>query len=161
MARHGDSAATAVDRPKYLFAWLLCLAAVPAMAGEPPPGRHLYDQSLIASDAELDASRGGFVLANGMIVTISIDKRIYQNGVETFASYFESPQELALLQGRSSGVGEQFTDSLLNSIVQNSIDNQLIETISNIDIELRNPTAMDPAATGAGIFSQFLEPGFQ
>lgn len=144
-----------------VMACLLCLAAAPAVAVAPDPDGPTHDPALLASEAELEAARGGFVLDNGMVINISIDKRVYQNGVETFASYFESPQDLALLQGGSTEAGAQFTDSLLNSIIQNTMDNQLIETISNIDIELHNPAALEQDVLGAAIFSQFLEPAFR
>ncbi|QIB65310.1 hypothetical protein [Kineobactrum salinum] len=140
---------------------LLSLASARLVAAAPAPDGAAHDPSLLASDAELEAARGGFVLDNGMVINISIDKRVYQNGVETFASYFESPQDLALLQGGSPDAGAQFTDSLLNSIIQNAMDNQLIETISNIDIELHPPTALDQQLPGAAIFNQFIEPAFR
>jgi hypothetical protein len=115
-------------------------------------------QAAAVSDAELEAARGGFVLDGGMVVNFSIDRRVYQNGVETFASYFESSQDIALLQNGSPGIGAQFSDGVLNAIIQNTMDNQLIETVSQINIELRNAAALEQGLSGAGIFTQFLEP---
>lgn len=140
---------------------LLCLALALSAAAPPVAAEANHDPAILASDAELAASRGGFVLDNGTVINISIDKRVYQNGVETFSSYFESPQELVSLRSGSADIGTEFVDSLLNSIIQNTMDNQLIETISKIDIELRNPAAITQDLSGAAIFSQFIEPGLR
>jgi len=143
------------------IAQVVYLAVASSIAAPNGAAQTSHDPVILASDAELAASRGGFVLDSGTVINISIDRRVYQNGVETFSSYFESPQELAALRPNSADIGAEFVDSLLNSIIQNTRDNQLIETISKIDIELRNPAAITQDVTGAAIFSQFLEPGLR
>lgn len=141
--------------------FLACFALALSVIAAPDSDKLTRDPLIPASDAELDAARGGFILDDGMIINISIDRRVYQNGIETFSSHFESPQDLASLQAGSPTIEAQFVDSLLNSIIQNTMDSQLIETISKIDIELRNSAIPNRDLTGQEIFSQFIEPTFR
>lgn len=153
----GEPASEVLRTAVFLTYFTLALSVFAAPSSDNIP----RDPLVPASDAELDAVRGGFILDNGMIINISIDRRVYQNGIETFSSHFESPQDLASLQAGTQNTESQFVDSLLNSIIQNTMDNQLIETISKIDIELRNSAIPNRDLSGQEIFSQFIEPTFR
>ena len=114
----------------------------------------------VVTDRELDATRGGFLLPNGLMVNFSIEKRIYHNGVETFASFFEAPQNLSLLQ--SSGLLNSGLDNpSLNTLIQNDLDNQILNTINTINIELSNLREINRAATQSNVFRTLIQPGLK
>jgi hypothetical protein len=91
-----------------------------------------------ASDAELAESRGGFTLPNGMIIDVSLEKTIYLNGKESFSSVFQLPSNVALSQSGLQNLSQILTDSGLHSVIQNNLDNQIINAITEINITLRN-----------------------
>ena len=112
----------------------------------------------IASNAELDSLRGGFTLPNGMIINFSLEKVIYRNGVEIFTSFFELPKNAQLIQNGNLNVAKDLSNSLLNSIIQNNLDNQVIRTVNTINIDISNlkNISFDISNTDAfkNIFSQ-------
>ncbi len=112
----------------------------------------------IASNAELDSLRGGFTLPNGMIINFSLEKVIYRNGVEIFTSFFELPKNAQLIQNGNLNVAKDLSNSLLNSVIQNNVDNQVIRTVNTINIDISNlkNISFDISNTDAfkNIFSQ-------
>ncbi len=92
----------------------------------------------IASNAELDSLRGGFTLPNGMVINFSLEKVIYRNGVEIFTSFFELPKNVQLIQNGNLNVAKDLSNSILNSAIQNNLDNQVIRTVNTINIDISN-----------------------
>lgn len=92
----------------------------------------------IASNAELDSLRGGFTLPNGMVINFSLEKVIYRNGVEIFTSFFELPKNIQLIQNGNLNVAKDLSNSILNSAIQNNLDNQVIRTVNTINIDISN-----------------------
>lgn len=97
---------------------------------------NIYDSWVRATDDELAQQRGGFVLPNGMIVDISLERIILLNGVETISSYFQFPENGVLLQNGSENLAPDSIGSVLSSVVQNNLDDQAIKTINELNIEI-------------------------
>ena len=95
------------------------------------------EQWLKVSDTRLAYARGGFILPNGVIVDISFEKRIFLNGEETSSSYFETPHNLNLVKNGKLNIPE-LSNSLFQSIIQNDLDNQTLQTLNNINIDIKN-----------------------
>jgi hypothetical protein len=91
-----------------------------------------------ASDAELAELRGGFTLPNGMIIDFSLEKTIYLNGEKSFSSVFQLPGNAALSQNGLQNLSQILANSGLRSVIQNNLDNQIINSITEINITLRN-----------------------
>jgi hypothetical protein len=87
-----------------------------------------------ASNAELDALRGGFSLGNGVVINFSLEKRIFKNGVESLAFFFDFPKNIPLAQIGALNLPTGFT----NTIINNDLDNQAIRVINTINIDLSN-----------------------
>lgn len=115
----------------------------------------------ILSDEELDTLRGGFSLPSGLIIDFSFDKRIYQNGIEAFYTYFELPQDVALSRSVTSDLASNFTNMLLNSVTQNSLDNQIIKTINTINIDISNIKNSNFDANRSAFFRNQIGPSFK
>lgn len=119
--------------------WLLIGFTSQALASDLPTEA---DSSLtnweVASDAELAELRGGFTLPNGMIIDFSLEKTIYLNGAKSFSSVFQLPNNIALSQNGLQNLSQILADSGLRSVIQNNLDNQIINSITEINITLRN-----------------------
>jgi hypothetical protein len=113
------------------------------------------------SDEELDTLRGGFSLPSGLIVDFSFDKRIYQNGIEAFYTYFELPQNIALSRGATSDIASNLTNMLLNSVTQNSLDNQIIKTINTINIDISNIKNVNYDSNRSAFFRNLVGPTYK
>ncbi|NOR71528.1 MAG: hypothetical protein GQ532_17890 [Methylomarinum sp.] len=114
-----------------------------------------------ATDEELDALRGGFALANGVIIDFSFEKQVFQNGVESFSSYFEIPTNISLVQNGALNFVSGFSSSLLTSIIQNNLDNQIIRTINTINIDISNLSGINYNASAAEVFRGQILPSFK
>lgn len=98
-----------------------------------------FDSWPRATDNELEKQRGGFLLANGVIIDISIEKIVSLNGVETFASYFQFPDNnFYLLQNGDGNITPDLSGAALASVIQNNLDDQVIRTINTINLEISN-----------------------
>ncbi|NRA53564.1 MAG: hypothetical protein HRU23_05415 [Gammaproteobacteria bacterium] len=113
---------------------------------------------LAVSSAELDASRGGFILPNGIIVDISINKYILTNGTETYSYNYQSPVNQLLVQGGQLNLSSKLTNSPLTSIIQNSLDNQIISAINTINIDIRNLNSVNHNISSSDYFSLYVLP---
>jgi hypothetical protein len=89
-------------------------------------------------DSTLSALRGGFVLGNGIVVDINFQKSILQNGELVSYFYFQSPQDINLLITDELNLASVLPDSTLNTVLQNTLDNQTLSAITNIDITIKN-----------------------
>ena len=92
---------------------------------------------LKVSDTKLAFSRGGFILSNGVIVDISFEKRMFRNGQETSSSYFQTANNQNLVKNGKLNI-PGLSNTLFKSVVQNDLDNQLLQTINNINIDIKN-----------------------
>ncbi len=103
-----------------------------------PQGLSNINQWEPVLDSKLAALRGGFVLPNGIIVNISFEKQVFQNGIETFNSYFQSPENLALVKNGEFNIASKLDNSMIQSVIQNNLDNQTLHTINTINIDIEN-----------------------
>ncbi|MGB5447224.1 MAG: hypothetical protein WBM99_17180 [Psychromonas sp.] len=110
------------------------------------------------SELTLDSSRGGFTLPNGMIVNISIEKQIFQNGVETFYSYFQTPESLSLVKNGDLNIASELTDTITQTVIQNNLDNQSIQSITNIGIDIKNLSNISNTYSNNVFYTQFVLP---
>lgn len=110
-----------------------------------------------ASDSELAQLRGGFLLPNGVNIDLSIEKIISLNGVETFSSFFQFPENGFLLQNGVGDLAPDLAASALNSIIQNNLDNQVISTINEINLEVSNLQNLD-LNDGSRVFTDQVVP---
>jgi hypothetical protein len=86
----------------------------------------------VVSDSELDSLRGGFTLPNGVVIDFSFEQIIYRNDTEVFSTTFEFPTNLQL------NASNDFSGSVLSSIIQNNYDNQLISIMNTVNIDISN-----------------------
>ena len=111
-----------------------------------------------ASDSELEKQRGGFLLPNGVMIDISIEKVISLNGVETFSSYFQFPENnFFLLQHGDGNIASDLHGSALASVIQNNLDDQVIRTINTINLEISNLHNMN-LNDGSRVFTDHIMP---
>lgn len=96
-----------------------------------------------ATDDELAQQRGGFTLPNGMVVNISLERLIFLNGIETASSFIQFPIDGVLIQNGSGNLGQDLVGSVIGSIIQNSLDNQSIKSINELNIEISNLQNLD------------------
>lgn len=89
------------------------------------------------SDTRLAFSRGGFILPNGVIVDISFEKLLFRNGEQTASSYFETADNQYLVDDGKLNI-PGLSNDLFQSIIQNDLDNQTLQTINNINIDIKN-----------------------
>jgi hypothetical protein len=97
----------------------------------------------IASNTELDSQRGGFALSNGMVIDFSFEKIIYRNGVEVFSSVFELPTNIQIVENGGLHINNDYGSAILNSVIQNNLDNQEITTVNTINIDISNFNSID------------------
>ena len=109
-------------------------------------------------DAKLSELRGGFVLGNGIIVDINFEKSIVQNGELVSHSYFQSPQDINLLSKDEFNLSSILPSSTLNTVLQNTLDNQTLSAITNIDITIKNLEQAQQAFIQAGRYNTYFDP---
>jgi hypothetical protein len=113
------------------------------------------------SDSQLASLRGGFILPNGVVVDISFEKRIFQNDVLTFSSYFESPENFALLNNGEFNIAADLDDSILHSVIQNNLDDQTLTTINTINVGIKNLNNDDLTLSSSEFYTQHVLPNFR
>lgn len=89
------------------------------------------------SDSHLAYTRGGFILPNGVVVDISFEKLLFRNGEETASSYFETADNQYLVNDGKLNI-PGLSNELFQSVIQNDLDNQTLQTINNINIDIKN-----------------------
>lgn len=134
-----------------LLSLFCCIA--PALAVEADD----FDLHAPVPDEELNSLRGGFVTADGLDISIGLEKAIYIDGVlhstqtvsmDTAGVQPEQLNAATLAFGSiiQSGLGNEIHASLLEAmaahggitIVQNTLDDQLIQQINQMDIVVSN-----------------------
>ncbi|WP_339773176.1 hypothetical protein [uncultured Paraglaciecola sp.] len=108
-------------------------------------------------DATLSTLRGGFVLSNGVVVDINFQKNIFRNGQLASHSYFQSPQDLSFLSKDDFNLSSVIPNGSLNSVLQNTIDNQTLSAITNIDITIKNLQQAQQAFAHNELYSTFFD----
>ena len=130
-----------MDTEKYVRACLCCLLAAAAQAGAAPPGWVAVDA------ATLDEQRGGFTMANGLALSLGIERLVAING-EVVARTSVQVADLGHLseeQGRQTGAAlsevkliqnggdniyqAAFADGAIGgTVIQNTLSDQRIES---------------------------------
>ena len=137
---------------KWTFCFLFSLVtAITNQAGadEAIINNDVLAKSERATNDELDALRGGFVLPNGVNLDFSIEKIILINGVVASSASFQLTENMSSLQNMSvvqnglQNVAPALQGSTLGSVVQNNMDNQTISNLNTINIELSNVKSLD------------------
>lgn len=127
-----------------LFIALVCLIIACHASADESPARSesdsidVYDNWLRATDGELAQQRGGFMLPNGVTIDFSFERIISLNGVETFSSLLQFPENGLVLQNGSHNLASDLAVSGLGHVIQNNLDNQVIKTLNEINIEIGN-----------------------
>lgn len=131
------------------FASVPCSIAICAASDETDPGWAAVE------NAELDDSRAGFMLDNGIVIDLSFATSVFINGQEQFSDRLVVAKDFSLDQlsrpAVNNGAGNlALSDAGLNSmaIIQNTMDNQLITMVRTIDITLSNFKNMNLSAMG-------------
>lgn len=112
----------------------------------------------IASNAELDSLRGGFTLPNGMVVDFNFEKVIFRNGVEVFSSVFDLPTNIQISQNGITNNAMDYASAVLNSVIQNNLDNQVIRTVNTINIDISNLKNITHNISNSDIFRNMVMP---
>ena len=93
-----------------------------------------FEQWERASDTELDQLRGGFLLPNGMNVDFSLARTTSLNGAVVSSSYLQLPDNVSLFQNGNMNQTPYLAMSGLGSVIQNNLDNQVIRTVTDINM---------------------------
>lgn len=113
------------------------------------------NNSLMVDNAELDDLRGGFSIGDGMDISFGFSQTGSINGVDQFSNSFSidsvasgfddvdmsNMNSVVLQNGSGNFVSSSVLESLSNgfgNIIQNSLDDQVISTITTFDISLQN-----------------------
>lgn len=141
-----------------LTIWLGSGFAWPALADAPPANPILrFDNWERASDDELDKLRGGFVLPNGIIIDFSLERITSLNGSVVSSSFFQLPENAALLQNGSLNQSPALAGAGLGSVIQNNVDNQIIRSVTAINIAVSN--LKNSALNSGGMaFNNLIQP---
>ncbi|TAK61267.1 hypothetical protein [Methylobacter sp.] len=105
--------------------------------------RHRFENWERASDSELDQLRGGFVLPNGMNIDFSLERISSLNGTVVSSSFFQLPENTLLSQNGTMNQALDLAGSGLSSVIQNNVDNQIIRTVTDINIVVSNLKNID------------------
>jgi hypothetical protein len=154
-----------MEPKRSITAALLAAAICPAM---PVAADGFLGQPAVA-DATLDQLRGGFVGDDGLRIAIGIERLVHING-ELVSSTMLNIPDLASLQARGAtlegplhglvqnGPGNFVDPSLLGSngpgmltVIQNSLDHQVIVGTTRIDLTLSGMRAMRLSDTLSGL----------
>lgn len=111
-----------------------------------------------ASDSELEQLRGGFELPNGINIDFSISRVGTINGLVVASTFFQLP-ETAWSQNGAMNLASSLAGTGLNSVIQNGADNQLIRTMTEINIAISHLTNMNLNNNNFFALSDFIPPG--
>ncbi|MGR9013810.1 MAG: hypothetical protein ACU83U_09215 [Gammaproteobacteria bacterium] len=142
----------------WLTVWVVSAFAGQAAADE-TPGDALYrlENWARASDSELDQLRGGFVLPNGMNIGFSLERIVSLNGTVVSSSFFQLPGNALLLQNGGLNQSPDLVGEGLSSVIQNNVDNQVISSVTDINIAVSNLKNLNLNTNGM-IFNDLIQP---
>jgi hypothetical protein len=154
-----------MNQTELKFCYLCALASLSIAASL----AHAQDSQVVAQSArwpvavsnhQLDVIRGGFDLGNGLLASFGIDRVVYINGnlVASSSAYVSdvgrmTPDQagaLAAATGTASivqnGVGSSvapttFDGATAATVIQNSLDNQDIRSLTTINVTVNSQTA--------------------
>ncbi|MDP3589209.1 MAG: hypothetical protein Q8R54_01555 [Methylobacter sp.] len=142
----------------WLAVWVGSSFACTALADAPPDNTDLrFDHWERASDDELDQLRGGFVFPNGVIIDFSLERITSLNGSVVSSSFFQLPENAALFRNGSLNQSPDLAGSGLSSVIQNNLDNQIIRTVTAINIAVSNLKNSDLTHSGM-VFNNLIQP---
>ncbi len=153
----------AIDNIQLYFAAIMLICMVTQVSAESMSLRKstldYYHEWSRATDVELEALRGGFILPNGVRIDLSLEKFIHLNGNELYSSFFQLPGEGVTLQ---AGVQNLVSDAIVmpefSTIIQNSLDSQQIEALTKINIEISNLQGIMSGNGNHRVFTDFVAP---
>lgn len=141
-----------------LIVWAGSSFSAQVLADETPDHTVLrFDHWERASDDELDQLRGGFVFPNGIIIDFSLERITSLNGSVVSSSFFQLPENAALLQNGSLNQSPASAGDGLSSIIQNNMDNQIIRTVTEINIAVSN-LKNSALNNGGMVFNDLIQP---
>lgn len=105
---------------------------------------------------QLDSLRGGFILPNGITVDISIEKQVFTNGIETYSSFFKTPDNHLLVKEGQLNFSSTIGNSLLSSVIQNDLDNQTIRALNTINIDIKHLNNVTLNLSNRELYSQYI-----
>lgn len=116
-----------------------------------------FDNWNRASDSELDQLRGGFVLPNGTNIDFNLERITSLNGAVVYSSFFQLPENVSLFQNGALNQAPDLAMSGLGSVIQNNVDNQVIRTVTDINIAISHLKGLDLNDNGA-VFNNLIVP---
>jgi len=142
----------------WLAVWAGSGFAAQALADEAPDNAlHRLENWERASDSELDQLRGGFVLPNGMNIDFSLERVTSLNGTVMSSSFFQLPGNALLLQNGALNQSPDLAGAGLSTVIQNNVDNQIIRTVTDINIAVSNLKNLDLNNSGL-VFNNLIQP---
>lgn len=132
--------------------------ALAVLPGPAPAAEASFDHWERASDSELDQLRGGFVLPNGVNVDFSVARVSSMNGSVVASSFFQMPENVLLLQNGTMNLAADPAGNGLSTVIQNGADNQVIRTVTDINIGISNLRNMNLNSGGFAV-SNLMLPG--
>jgi hypothetical protein len=118
-----------------------------------------YHEWSRATDEELEALRGGFILPNGVHINLSLERLIRLNDELVRSFSYQLPGEGVILQ---AGVQNLVSDAIVmpefSTIIQNGLDSQKIEAMTKIDIEVSNIQGIMSGNGNHRVFTDFVAP---
>lgn len=128
------------------------------LADEAPDNTpHRFENWARASDSELDQLRGGFVLPNGMNIDFSLERITSLNGTVVSSSFFQLSDNASLLQNGALNQSPELAGAGLSSVIQNNVDNQIIRTVTDINIAVSNLKNLNLNNSGL-VFNNLIQP---
>lgn len=143
-----------------MLSLMLAGLVVPAYAEDSLPNQDSFHQEWErATDEELSALRGGFILPNGMHINMSLEKFIHLNDVLVHATSAQLAEQGAILQvGIRNLIPDSATMPQLSTFIQNTLDSQHIKTLTKINIEIGNLGEMMANSGNHRVFTEFMAP---
>jgi hypothetical protein len=108
------------------------------------------------TEKTLATLRGGFVLSNGLIVDLTFQKHLFQNGELTSHTYLQTPQDYAQLSKDGFALSSVLLNNTINTVLQNTLDDQTLSTITNIDITIQNIEQANQAFTQDQLYNTYF-----
>jgi hypothetical protein len=101
------------------------------------------------SDKVLGELRAGFVLDNGLVVNIRLDKQLFVNGQLVSQAYFDSAE--AMGQQLAS-----FSGDTLNTVLQNSLNDQVLSSVTQMDISISNLSTLQHNVMHTALYESLI-----
>lgn len=151
------------------------LLATVSPAGAAP---EMLEQLPAISDGELETMRGGYALAPGLEISFGIEQAVFIDGILQAVTSFNSASPLinfSIPVGENAGTlltsGEQLPSGILTpalldtaaarshlfTVVQNSQDHRVIDTITKLDLAISGLAFLRDHRTLSSLQSQLID----